>query len=46
MHGRVLFPTYRDFKHFTGVVDSIAEFISYLDAYSTSSAATESQMAV
>jgi hypothetical protein len=28
-----LFPTYRRFKHFTGIVDSIVEFIGHLKAY-------------
>jgi hypothetical protein len=38
MHGRVLFPAYRDFKQFGGVVGRIGEFIEHLDAYSASSA--------
>ena len=33
MHGRVLFPTYRDFRHFTGRIDNIGAFIDSLDAY-------------
>src|SRR5438045_7314064 len=36
MHGRVLFPTYRDFTQFTGVIDKIAEFIGHLDGYRAS----------
>lgn len=36
MHGRVLFPAYRDFTQFTGVIDNIAEFIGHLDAFSAS----------
>jgi hypothetical protein len=33
MHGRVLFPTYRDFKQFIGLIDGIAEFIVGLEDY-------------
>jgi hypothetical protein len=33
MHGRVLFPTYEDFRRFTGMIDKIGEFIDHLDAY-------------
>jgi hypothetical protein len=33
MHGRVLFPTYRDFQQFMGMTDNIADFIGHLDAY-------------
>jgi len=43
MHGRVLFPTYREFKQFTGVIDNIAEFIGHLTAY-TASPATETPL--
>jgi hypothetical protein len=37
MHGRVLFPTYRDFKQFVGMINNIADFIGYLDEYDSSS---------
>ena len=33
MHGRVLFPTYGDFRQFTGMIDKIGDFIGHLDAY-------------
>jgi hypothetical protein len=33
MHGKVLFPTYRDFRQFTDLVDSIAGFIGLLEDY-------------
>jgi hypothetical protein len=33
MHGRVLFPVYREFVRFTGMIDNISEFINHLDAY-------------
>jgi hypothetical protein len=36
MHGRVLFPAYRDFKKFIGMIDNIGEFIDHLDAYEAS----------
>jgi hypothetical protein len=33
MHGRVLFPVYREFVRLTGMIDNISEFINHLDAY-------------
>lgn len=33
MHGRVLFPTYRDFTQFTRAINNIGELIVLLDAY-------------
>jgi hypothetical protein len=45
MHGRVLFPTYRDFKQFTVMIDNIGEFIGHLDAYD-SLPATETHLSV
>lgn len=33
MHGRTLFPTYNDFKEFTGTVDVIGQYIDLLDSY-------------
>ena len=38
MHGRVLFPAYRDFARFTGMIENIGEFIDHLDAYDGSPA--------
>jgi hypothetical protein len=33
MHGRVLFPTYRAFKQFAGMIDNIGFLVQCLDAY-------------
>ena len=42
MHGRVLFPTYGDFRHFPGMIDNIGDFIDYLDAYNAQLAIADS----
>jgi CBS domain-containing protein len=38
MHGRTLFPAYRDFKKCTSTISKIGELIDHLDAYIASSA--------